>query len=76
MTAQVTVVVEKIPDALAIPVQASFQKSGQTVAYIWSGSKFEERAIEIGRRSGDRILILNGLSPDDRVALADPTTKE
>lgn len=76
MTAQVTVIVEKIPNALTIPASASFQKSGQTVAYVWTGSKFEERAIEIGRRSGDRILITNGLRPEDRVALADPTTKE
>jgi len=76
MTAQVTVLVDKVQNALTLPVQASFQKSGQTVAYVWSGSKFEERAIEVGRRSGDRLLIVKGLNPDDRVALADPTGKE
>jgi HlyD family secretion protein len=76
MTARVTVVVEKISNVVTIPVQASFQKSGQTVAYVWAGSKFEERAIAIGRRSGDRILVVNGLRPEDRVALADPTAKE
>jgi RND family efflux transporter MFP subunit len=76
MTTQLTVVVEKVPNALTIPAQASFQKSGHTVAYVWAGSKFEERVIEIGRRSGDRILVAKGLRPDDRVALADPTAKE
>jgi HlyD family secretion protein len=76
MTAQITVVVDRVVDALTIPVQASFQKSGQTVAYVWAGSKFEERVIEIGRRSGDRILVVKGLRPDDRVALADPSAKE
>ena len=76
MTAQVTVVVDKVTDALAIPAQAVFQKSDQTVAYVWSGSKFQERVIGVGRRSGDRILIVNGLRPGDRVALADPTAKE
>ena len=59
-----------------LPVQASFQKSGQTVAYVWAGSKFQERVIEIGRRSGDRLLVAKGLSPGDRVALQDPTGKE
>jgi HlyD family secretion protein len=73
MTAQLTVVVDKVPNALTIPVQASFQKSGQTVVYVWDGSKFQEHAIEIGRRSGDRILVVKGLRPEDRVALADPT---
>jgi HlyD family secretion protein len=76
MTAQLTVVVDRVPDALTIPVEASFQKSGKTVAYVWQSSKFQERVIEVGRRSRDRILIANGLRPGDRVAMKDPTTKE
>lgn len=76
MTTQLTVVVDKVPDALTIPVEASFQKSGQTVAYVWRGSKFEERVIEVGRRSRDRILVAKGLAPGERVALKDPTVKE
>jgi len=76
MTAQLTVVVDKIPDALVIPAQASFQRSGQTIAYVWDRSKFRERVIEIGRRSGDRILVTKGLRPNDQVALADPSARE
>ena len=68
MTAQLTVVVDRVPDALSIPIEASFQKSGQTVAYVWEGSKFEEHVIEIGRRNRDRILVTKGLRPGDRVA--------
>jgi HlyD family secretion protein len=76
MTAQLTVVVDKISDALVIPAQASFQRSGQTIAYVWDRSKFRERVIEIGRRSGDRILVTKGLRPNDQVALADPSARE
>jgi len=76
MTAQLTVVVDRVADALTIPVQASFQRSGQTVAYVWEGSKFQERVIEIGRRNRDRILVAKGLRPGDRVALKDPLVKE
>ncbi len=76
MTAQLTVVVDRVPDALTIPVEASFQKSGQTVAYVWQGSKFQERVIEVKRRSRDRVLVAKGLSAGDRVALKDPTVKE
>jgi RND family efflux transporter MFP subunit len=76
MTAQLTVVVDRVPDALSIPSEASFQKSGQTVAYVWQGSKFQERAIDIGRRSRDRILVAKGLRAGDRVALKDPSVKE
>jgi HlyD family secretion protein len=73
MTAQVTVIVDRVRDALAIPVQASFQKEGETLAYVWSGSKFRTQRIEISRRSGDRILVAKGLRPGDRIALQDPT---
>ena len=76
MTAQITVVVDRIPDAITIPVQASFQKSGQTVAYVMEGSKFREQPIEVSRRSRDRILVSRGLRAGDRVALQDPTVKE
>jgi RND family efflux transporter MFP subunit len=76
LTAQVTVVVDRVPNAITIPVQAMFQKSGQTVAYVWSGSEFREQVIAIGRTSRDRILVAKGLNPGDRVALKDPTVKE
>ena len=76
MTAQLTVVVDRVANALTIPVEASFQKSGQTVAYVWQGSKFQERVIEVERRSRDRILVAKGLRAGDRVALKDPTVKE
>jgi HlyD family secretion protein len=76
MTVQVTVIVDRIPDTISIPTQASFLRSGQTVAYVWNGSKFEERAIQVERRSRDRALVAQGLHAGDLVALRDPTGKE
>ena len=62
--------------AITIPAQASFLRSGQTVAYVWNGSAFQERGIQVERRSRDRVLISGGLKPDDLVALKDPSGKE
>ena len=76
ISGQVTVVVDRVPNAITIPAQALFQKSGQNIAYVWHGNQFEERAIEIGRRSGDRILIAKGVNAGEQVALRDPTMKE
>jgi multidrug efflux pump subunit AcrA (membrane-fusion protein) len=56
-------------------VQASFVKSGRTVAYVWNGSKFEERPIQIDRSSRDRALVASGLKPGDTVAMKDPEVK-
>jgi len=76
MNVQVTVIVDRVPNAISIPAQASFMKSGRTVAYVWDGSSFAEKAIQVDRRSRDRCLVSSGLNPGDRVALKDPTVKE
>ena len=76
MTVQITVIVDRVPDAITIPAQASFLKSGETVAYVWNGSAFQERAIQIERRNRDRILVSSGLKQGDLVALKDPLGKE
>lgn len=76
MSAQLRVVVEKVPNALTLPAQAAFQKSGRTVVYVLHGSEFQEREIEVRRRSGDQILVGKGLSGGERVALRDPSVKE
>ena len=76
ITGDVTVVVDKVANAIIIPAQALFQKSGQNVAYVWRGGEFEERTVEISRRSGEKILVAKGVSVGDRVALRDPTVRE
>jgi len=75
MTAQITVIVDRVLNAISIPVQASFVREGRTVAYVWNGSKFEERVIQIDRRSRDRALVASGLKPGDMVAMKDPEAK-
>jgi HlyD family secretion protein len=72
MTVQVTVIVDRVPNSISIPTQASFLKSGQTVAYVWGGSRFQERTIQVVRRSRDRVLVSTGLRANELVALTDP----
>ncbi len=76
ITGQVTVTVDKVQNAVTMPAQALFQKSGQNVAYVWRSGQFEERAIDVARRSGDKILVARGVNAGDKVALRDPTFKE
>jgi HlyD family secretion protein len=76
MTAQITVIVDRLPNVLIIPVHATFQKQGETFAYIWNGSRFRQQAIEVSRRSGDRVVVTKGLDAGDRIALEDPSEKE
>jgi HlyD family secretion protein len=76
MTTQITAIVDQISKAMVIPVQASFQREGETVAYVWDGRHFRSRSIEVSKRSGDRLLVARGLKMDDRIALQDPKESE
>ncbi|MGH9524544.1 MAG: efflux RND transporter periplasmic adaptor subunit [Terriglobales bacterium] len=76
MSASARIAVDSIKDAIMIPVESSFQKSGRTVAYVVHGSAFEERVIEIARRSGDQLAVAKGLKPGERVYTKDPTVQE
>jgi RND family efflux transporter MFP subunit len=76
ISGQVTVLVDRVANAITIPAQAIFQRSGQNVAYVWRGTQFEERTVDVARRSGDKILVAKGVSAGDQVALRDPTAKE
>lgn len=75
INATARVAVDRVPDAVLIPPEAVFQKSGESVAYVLRGSHFDERPIEVGRRSESALLISQGLKPGDRVALKDPAVK-
>lgn len=75
MSATARLAVDRVPSAILIPTEASFEKSGQTVAYVLRGSKFEERVIQVGRRSEGQLLVTSGVTPGERVATKDPTAK-
>jgi len=73
MSATARVAVEKLPACILIPPEATFQKSGKTVAYVLSGSRFQEREIQVAKRSESQVAVARGLQSGERVALKDPT---
>jgi multidrug efflux pump subunit AcrA (membrane-fusion protein) len=69
--------VDSIKDAIIIPAEASFQRSGRTVAYVLkSGGRYEERTIEIARRNSGLLAVASGLKPGERVFTKDPTVQD
>jgi HlyD family secretion protein len=75
MSANIRVAVDRVAQGIVVPAEAIFQKSGESVAYVLRSSEFAEQPVEVGRRSGDEVLIAKGLQPGERVALQDPTAK-
>src|SRR5436309_3026000 len=69
MGAVVRVAIDRIAEGIVIPTSALFRKGGRTVVYVRHGSKFEEIAVEVSRRSGDQALVAKGLQPGEQLAL-------
>ena len=72
LLADVEIIVESIPNAIHIPIQAVFEKDKKMVAYIRNGNRFEERYFTPLKRSESTMVIAKGLQEGDVVALADP----
>ena len=76
LLADVEIIVEKIPNAINIPMQAIFEREGKPVVYVRNGEVFEPRFIKTFKRSESVMVVAEGLKPGETVALADPTAKK
>jgi HlyD family secretion protein len=76
MTAALRIEVERLPNSIVIPAEAVFDKGGRMTAYVLTNGNFQERKLELARRSGGKVLVAAGLKPGERVALKDPTLPE
>jgi multidrug resistance efflux pump len=67
------VVAESLPLPLFIPLDAVFEKDGRTVVYRLVDGQPKEVEVVLGKRNNDYVVVEEGLVPDDRVTLRDPT---
>ncbi len=73
MSAACRIIVERIPDVVSVPLEAVFEKEGQTVVYL---KNKDRREVEVGRRNDMYIEIADGLSGNEDICLVDPTLDE
>jgi HlyD family secretion protein len=76
MSATVRIAVERLANALLVPARACFEKNGRTVVYVRRPMGFEERALEVVRRSPTQLVVAGGLRAGERVATVDPFAAE
>ncbi len=70
------IAIERIPHSILLSPQAVFDKNGRSVVYVLHGSGFEERTVQVGRRTKTDLLISSGLAAGEKVALQDPTQEK
>ncbi len=73
MTCGCRIITDRIKDALFVPLQAVFQKEGQTLVYVMSSRTPKKRVVKVGQKNSNYIIIKEGLKEGESVCLRDPT---
>ena len=76
MRAEGDLIVGRVEESLAVPLQAVFFEEGESFVYTPTGSRFERTTVRVGQRSDSFAEILSGLAAGDRVLLREPTAGE
>ncbi len=72
LTVSCKIKVQEIPDVLYLPVESIFDEFGINYVYLRSGNGFKRKDIVTGAQNNDFVIIREGLSESDEVALQDP----
>jgi RND family efflux transporter MFP subunit len=72
MNAKVEIIVEQLADVLYVPVQSIEVENDVHYCYVNEGGKLERREVATGSFNDDFIVVRQGLTAGDRVALALP----
>jgi RND family efflux transporter MFP subunit len=74
MTSNVTIVVDIIPDATHVPLEAVFDgdTDEQKVVYVKNGDRFDKRTVDTGAANDNYVIVKSGIEAGEQVALKKP----
>lgn len=72
MSCSVEILIEEIPEAIHVPVQAVFSNRQETVCFVVRGGGIERREVRVGRFNELWVQILSGLEEGETVRLSAP----
>lgn len=75
LLADVEIIVDKVQNAVNVPIQAVFEKDGKQVLYLKVGNRFEAREIKPLKRSENVMILSSGVKPGDTISMANPEAK-
>jgi HlyD family secretion protein len=74
MSCQVEIVVEKLPDAVYVPLQSVVQLAGQSTVYVMEGNKSLPAPVVLGLDNNRVVQVVSGLEAGQMIALTPPLT--
>ncbi|MFB3882250.1 MAG: efflux RND transporter periplasmic adaptor subunit [Armatimonadota bacterium] len=71
MTAQTRIIVEKVGQAVSIPLECVFERDDRPIVFVRRGRDFLPVQVELGARNDEAVVIRKGLKGGEQVALRD-----
>jgi HlyD family secretion protein len=72
LMARAEIMIETIPDALSIPLDAVYEHEGGKCVYLRSGARPSQVAVELGSTQDDRVVVHSGLEAGQEVYIVLP----
>lgn len=72
MSAKTDIMVERLTDVLAVPLQAVFTNGGETYVFVGDAAKYEKRVVHLGMSSSTQAEVKTGLKSGEQVLLSRP----
>ncbi len=76
MSARVDLLLERVDDAVSVPIEAVFRPNSTPVVYTSGLSGWSETPVQLGLESDTHVIVESGLQAGTEVALIDPTDGE
>lgn len=73
LTVSCKIKIQEIHDVLYIPLESMFREAASEFVYVKSGSGFRRQEVKTGASNTDYIVVTEGLTGDEELALADPS---
>ncbi|MBN1211659.1 MAG: efflux RND transporter periplasmic adaptor subunit [candidate division Zixibacteria bacterium] len=73
MSSSAKIIINRIGDVISVPLEAVFEKEGQTIVYLDNKKPVE---VDVGQRNDMQVEILSGLAGGEEICLIDPTLEE
>jgi HlyD family secretion protein len=72
MTVSARIHVSAIPNVVSVPLEAVFDDEGKPVVYVEHGSSFDKRAVTLGEKNDNFVIVTKGVAAGEKVSLTDP----
>jgi len=71
MTSMVRIIVERLPNAISVPLECVFEREERKVVYVQRNGRFGAVEVDLGPQNEDMVVVTRGLKAGDRIALRD-----